>query len=356
MPILLPSVSILIANFNGREHLEKGLPSLLTQTYPADRVEIIVVDNGSTDESIAFLQQEYPEIRIIRNAQNEGFARANNQGAAIASGEYLALINNDMVAKADWLEQLMATRLHSGAECIAGIILNRDGTKIDFVDAGMTPFGFASQLHYEEPVENLKQYAREKELFFACGGSMMISRAIFLNLGGFDEDFFCYYEDADMGFRLWVTGHRVVLAPGAITYHSHNGTSQALSPSERRILVGRNRLFLVLKNFDETRYWKYLVGLMLKMFIDICCELRIYLMQPTENAEAMNEIHMRTEAWLGFVRKLPVMRLKRQQIQAARKRSDQEVMRLMDRPAVHVAACLEQVRDFVQAYLKSFSR
>ena len=173
MTPVAPKISVLIANYNGRDLLEKCIPSLMQQTYPADRVEIIVVDNGSVDDSTAFLQQNFPAVRIISNANNEGFAKANNQGAELASGDYLALINNDMVAEKDWLEKLMDTQARTGAGCVAGVILNWNGTRIDFVDAGLTLMGYPSQLHFGEPAENLRQYAREKELIFASGGSML---------------------------------------------------------------------------------------------------------------------------------------------------------------------------------------
>ena len=351
----MPRISVLIANYNGKEHLELCIPSLRNQTYPADRVEIIIVDNGSIDDSIVFLQRNYPDVRIVCNEKNEGFAKANNQGAAIASGEYLALINNDMVAKPDWLEQLIVTQVRSGAECIAGVILNWDGTRIDFVDAGMTPFGFSSQLHFDEPVKNLPQYAQEKELFFACGGSMLIHRETFLTIGGFDEDFFCYYEDADLGFRLWVTGYRVVLSPAAYTFHRHHGTSQAFPQDRRKILLMRNRLFMVYKNYDNIRYLKCLIGLMLQMFIDICINLQAYLTTAKANEEAYSNMYIRTEALLEFVRQLPVMRTKRQKIQAERRCSDKVPAQLMDNPDSEIDKLLEKTRFFFQEFYKSFS-
>ena len=351
----LPSVSVLIANCNGKEHLGSCLPSLLAQSYPNHLVEIIVVDNGSADDSVVFLRTEFPSVRIIENSQNEGFAKANNQAAEIAAGRYLALINNDMVAKADWLEHLVATQSRSGAECVGGVILNWDGTKIDFVDAGMTPFAFAYQPHFDEPAENLGSYLQEKDLFFACGGSMLIDREIFLTVGAFDEDFFCYYEDVDLGNRLWVLGYRIVLAPHALTFHRHNGSGGLLTADRKKFLIFRNRMFLVYKNYEEKYFWKCLAGIIIKMVVDIFQDLQRYFFSQAVDEQARDDAMALVEAFLDFIRQLHSTRLKREEIQANRKKSDGEIFTMLEHPDVHIRNFLKQMQDFFQAFHKAFS-
>ena len=111
----------------------------------------------------------------------------------------------------------------------------------------MTPYGFATQLHYGEPVEKLAVYAKEKPLLFAYGGSLLIHREVFFKSGGLDEDFFAYYEDVDLGIRLWVLGYAVFLAPKALVRHRHNSTGSIFSSQRKKVLLLRNRLFFCIK-------------------------------------------------------------------------------------------------------------
>lgn len=344
-----PRLSIIIANLNGRMHLELCLPSLLTQTYPQELVEIIVIDNGSSDDSLAFLQVNYPQVKVIVNTKNEGFAKANNQGANVAIGDLLVLINNDMVAAADWLEQLVKTQKETGAACVGGVILNWDGTAIDFVDAGVTPYGFASQLHYGEPAECLREYGKVKPLFFACGGAMLIRKDVFLELGGFDEDFFAYYEDVDLGFRLWVTGYEVILAPQAITRHRHNGTGKVFTENEKMVLLLRNRLLFIFKNYGEGAHFRVLFGCMLHFFVECCSGVYLFLSRQKQEKGFLESACAQLKAMQGFIEMLPEARAKRAFIQAARKRNDQEIQHLMQQSEAHIAQARKKAYDFLKS-------
>ena len=234
-----------------------------------------MVDNGSTNQSVQYLEKNYPEIKIIKNKKNEGFAKPNNQAAIIANGEYLALINNDMVAKSDWLEQLILTMNRTGADCVAGTILNWDGTKIDFVDAGMNQFGLGFLIDFKEPIDKLNEHNEEKEMFFACGGAMLVKKSVYLTIGGLDEDFFAYFEDVDFGWRLWLLGFKVVRSPKAISYHRHHGTAKKFSNYKRVFHIELNALCMIYKNYNDNNYLKYLVGALVFRFTRIAEAVRI---------------------------------------------------------------------------------
>ena len=341
-----PTVSIIVINFNGLNHLKNCIPSLLKQNYPKDLIEIIVVDNGSKDQSVSYLQKNYPEIKIIKNKKNEGFAKPNNQAALIANGEYLALINNDMFAKNDWLEQLVSTKKRTEADCIAGIILNWDGNKIDFVNAGMDQFGNPFQVDYNESIEKLEEYNEEKELLFACGGAMLVNKEVYLKAGGFDEDFFAYYEDVDFGWRLRILGYKVIRSPQAICYHRHQGTSSKFHKNKRGYHMGINSLLMVYKNYDDNNYLKFLVGSLLIGFARLTemVEIDLYSLHfsnpSTKNhtntilpnfkrklllLSKMNRIRLILTIVSGFVIQLPKFKEKRKKIQNNRVRSDIDI-------------------------------
>jgi len=244
-------VSLITINLNGKYLLKQLLHSIDRLDYPKDKLEIIVVDNGSNDGSADYLESNHPGVKVIRNKLNMGFAYPCNQAARQASGEYLAFVNNDVVLDPGWLKELIATiNPETGTICVASKILNSDGTKIDFVGGGINYLGFGYQKHFNKNVKHYDEHEK-KELLFACGGAMLIDKDIFLDVGGFDEDYFAFFEDVDLGLRLWLMGYRVTLAPSAIAYHRHHHTTNKLSKSKIQMIQERNSLFTIYKNFSD---------------------------------------------------------------------------------------------------------
>jgi GT2 family glycosyltransferase len=246
-------VSLITVNLDGLAHLEAFLPSVGAQDYPADLLEIILVDNGSSDGSLAWLKTHYPHVQVIGNPRNLGFARANNQGAAVARGRYLLLLNNDMHLERDFISALVAAKERLGAEvaCLGARILDWHGELADFVGSGMTFEGKGLQIGHGEPADSPVGRGTESELLFACGGALLVDAEVYRTTGGLDEDFFAYYEDLDFGWRLWVLGYRVMLCPKAIAYHRHNGTSRRFGRHKKEVLLERNAMSAMLKNYDE---------------------------------------------------------------------------------------------------------
>ena len=247
-----PLVSVIVVNYNGRRHLEHCLPSLMALEYPPEELEILIADNGSSDDSLTFVTSHFPKVKILAGNQNRGFAAGNNWAAKAAGGEYLAFLNNDMRVEPSWLKELVrALDPGSGAICAAGKILSWDGRRIDFNGGYLNFYGMAFQKNHREREAAIPNHLSH-DVLYPCGGSMLIDRQIFLNIGGFDEDYFAYFEDVDLGWRLWVLGYRVRFCPQAISYHRYQGTSRQLPEERRTLLYERNALFSVIKNYNDT--------------------------------------------------------------------------------------------------------
>jgi GT2 family glycosyltransferase len=236
----LPRVSIVILTALGATHLRECLDSLLQQDYPLDRTELIVVDNASAEDPTSEVRARFPNARVIRNEKNVGFAGGNNQGVAASTGEYVIFLNDDTRVNPHWLRELVETARRRNAAAVASYILDWSGTKVDFVDGAVNFQGKGFQLEYGVAANRLTP--EEKPLLFACGCAMLMDRTTLEEAGGWDEGMFAYYEDVELGWRLHVLGHEVWLAPRAVVYHKHHGTSGAWPEPPRTRLYERNSL------------------------------------------------------------------------------------------------------------------
>ncbi len=248
-----PTVSIIIPTYNGRAHLEECLRSLHALIYPSDRREIIVVDNGSTDGSLEYVKASYQEVTVVRNEKNMGFAGPCNQGAECSQSEYLAFLNNDTRVDSEWLNELTRSidSPKGKAEkvvCAAGKIVSWDGRILDYGGGVMNFHGHGHHLGMGQPASASPSH--EQPTLFACAASMLIRRDVFFEVGGFDTDYFAYFEDVDLGWRLWLFGFQVLYCPTAIVFHRGQGTA-ALSQADRKRLLERNGLFNIFKNYSD---------------------------------------------------------------------------------------------------------
>ncbi len=246
-------VSILVVSWNGREHLALSLPTLLEQRVPGVEVELLVLDNGSGDGSVELVRDSFPGVRLVESATNLGFAAGNNRLAELASGEALVLVNNDVRAEPEWLGALVDSWRAAPADvaAIAGRIVDWDGSRLDFGRGIATFDGHALALDQGRPVDSARAPHAGEELLFGCGGNLLVRRSSFLDAGGFDARYFAYYEDVDLGLRLWAGGERIVACPAAVIRHRRSATSDRLGNIRRGSLFERNALWTVLKNFEE---------------------------------------------------------------------------------------------------------
>ena len=251
-------VSIIILNFNGKDYIRKCLGSVQNLNYPKDRYEIIFVDNGSIDGSIDYVTKRFKNIKIVRNEKNFGFAKGNNIGAEKAQGELIVFLNNDMVVDKEWLSSLVKCYQETPENvcCISSKILSYDGRKIDFIDGQISFYSHAYQISFGEKYDDLQ--LERKPIFFPCGGSFLIDRDIYLAVGGFDDDYFAYFEDVDLGWRLWLSGYKVYFEPNSIVYHKHWGTTGGIPNYKRHVLYERNALYTIIKNYEKENLLKVL--------------------------------------------------------------------------------------------------
>ena len=249
----LPLISVIVLNFNGKRFLKDCLDSLLSLNYPKENLEIILVDNASSDGSVEFAGFNYKDVKIIKNDRNYGFAKGNNIGARQASGQYIAFLNNDMKVDENWLSELIKPILESESNevvCAGSKILNWDGQKIDFVEGTMNFYGHGDQKYFGIDYAG-NDFLQDHYLLFPCGGSMLIDKSVFLEVGGFDEDYFAYFEDVDLGWRLWILGYKVKFASKAVVYHRHQGTSGGIGDEKKLVLYERNSLYTIIKNYEQ---------------------------------------------------------------------------------------------------------
>jgi GT2 family glycosyltransferase/glycosyltransferase involved in cell wall biosynthesis len=346
MTIELPTISVVVVNYNGRQHLEPCFKSLIKQDYPAERIELILIDNASQDGSLELMAEQFPTVRVIRNLDNKGFAPAVNQGAAMATGEYLALINNDAYADPRWLSSMLATldtHRDRGVICVGAKMLDWYGQHIDFIGGGVNFYGMGNQFFHKLSTAAVKP--EEHEILFACGGAMLIDRQVFLDVGGFDEDYVAYFEDVDFGWRLWVYGYRVMLAPAAVVHHRQHGTSGSMYNYQLNRLFERNALLTMIKNYEEENLQRVLGVSMLLMMQRSLTETRDAIAWEEFNLGYRDHAHGATAE--VAVPRMAVSHLaalkdvfdnfshvwqKRSRIQGARARADQEIMPLFKYP------------------------
>jgi len=240
-----PAVTVCVIAYNSGPTLRTCLERLGAQTFRD--FETLVIDNASPDPGDAAIAGEFPWARLIRNADNLGFAGAGNQGAREGRGRWYVLLNPDAYAEPDWLAQLVAAAgRHQRVLSFTSRQLAEDRPGfLDGLGDVMSIFGIPYRGGYLNRDDG--QFA-EGEVFSPCGAAMMIDRALFLRLGGFDEDFFCYGEDVDLGYRLQLAGEPTLLVPAAVIRHVGSASSGGRK-SEFAVFHGvRNRFWVLFKN------------------------------------------------------------------------------------------------------------
>jgi GT2 family glycosyltransferase len=239
------AITVIILNWNGRKFLSECLDSVRKQTYPDLR--ITVVDNASTDGSVEFLRSAYPDAHLVINDRNLGFAGGNNSGIRDCKTPYLVILNNDTdldpgcIAE---LKRVMDRDAHIGA-CASRIMLKFEENRLDAAGIVVCPDGLALGRGRMEPPEN---YPREEEVFFASDCCTLYRKSMLDEIGPYDEDFFAYADETDLGWRARARGWKCVYAPSAVVNHHHSGTGGSHSPF-KAYLVERNRICVVVKNF-----------------------------------------------------------------------------------------------------------
>jgi GT2 family glycosyltransferase len=304
----LPAVSIIIPHWNGRRHLDGCLQALRRQTFPD--IEILLVDNGSTDGSQAYVRHHFPEVRLIELGENRGFTGACNAGWAAAHGEFVLLLNNDTEADAGWVAAVVAAfHRHPRAGIVASKLLLYD-RRDHFHSAG--DYYRIDGLPGNRGVwqQDVGQFDSEELVFSACGAAAGYRQTMLAEIGFLDDDFFFSCEDVDMGWRANLLGWEVWYVPTAVVYHKLKATGGSETGS---YYDGRNFLYLLWKNYPDSllrRHWRLVLR----------AQLRITLaaLRAWRGAAARARLRGQLAGLLGFYRLLP----KRQFIEANRRLDD----------------------------------
>jgi len=258
-----PTVSVIVLNYNGLRYMDDCFTSLSQLDYAADCLDLVLADNASTDGSVEYVREHFPQVRVLQFDQNYWFSRGINRAVRHSDSDFVAFLNSDMRVEPDWLTGLVqALNGYPQAVCTSSKILNWDGSLIDFGGTLLSFLGHARADGYHDP--DLTAYDDVVDILAPCGGAMLINRDVFLDVGGFDEDYHAYFEDVDLGWRLWIMGYKVVFAPQSVCYHVHFGSSSALSAAKIQYLYERNALYTILKNYEQ-RYLDRVLPLALLM-------------------------------------------------------------------------------------------
>jgi GT2 family glycosyltransferase len=252
-------VSVIVLNYNGMRYLKKLFESLSTTIYPKDCFEIIMGDNGSIDNSVKYIEENFPCVKVLKLGKNYGFCKGNNLCAKEAKGQYLVFLNTDTIVTADWLRNLVAPVIKDKTVISAGAKLLKpykaDGKKIIDYAGGKLTYEinfYEGQLDFD-----CKKYSFEKQTGFGCGAAVLVESTFFAKIGGFDEYYFGGGEEVEIGLRAWQCGYKVLYVPSSVIYHLRYGT---FNPNDSFPTYNwvKSMFYYVLKNYEPKNIIVYL--------------------------------------------------------------------------------------------------
>ena len=299
-----PTIAIVILNWNGRKYLEQFLPFVLASTYAGK--EIIVADNASTDDSIAFLSEYYPQVRVISLARNYGFAGGYNEALKQVDCDYYVLLNSDVEVEPGWIEpilELMENDRSIGA-CQPKIrmfarreLFEYAGAAGGWLDFLGYPFARGRVFDVCEPDRG--QYDTPEPIFWASGAAMFVRAALYHRLGGLDGYFFAHQEEIDFCWRLQLADYKVYACPQSVVYHVGGGTLP--KGNERKVFLNfRNNLIMLAKNLPAGQLaWK----MPLRLLLDAISALKSLFAGQAIYFVAIVEAYFAFIKWVLFSRK-----------------------------------------------------
>ena len=315
---MAPRIAIVIPNWNTREFLGGCLASLRRQTF--GDFETILVDSASTDGSVEFVNENFPETRTIALPENRGFSGAVNAGIEASDAELVVLLNNDTEQDPGWLAALVrAADTHPEAGLFASKLVNfGDRRLLDGAGDALRKSGLPYRLGHGE--RDRGQFGSEGFVFGACAAAALYRRGVFEEVGLFDEDFFAYCEDGDLSFRAQLAGHRCLYVPDSVVYHVGSVSTGGKRSATATRLGTRNGLLLLVKNLPGSLVWSYLPSIVLGQL----SRLLVVSLSP-------GGLGAHLEGLAGAWRLLPKMLKKRRHIQDGRRVSDAYLRALLGR-------------------------
>lgn len=306
-------IALAIITYNSEKKLPDCLASLAKQDYPKELVDLIIIDNNSIDQSAAIAKQSPISARLLENSENAGFAKANNQAYELArelGDDYLVLLNDDTIVEPDWLSKLIA--LAESDEKIgavqAKLLLWPEKGLINSYGNALTFLGFGYCNLYRQP----DKAGRPFEVPYPSGGVVAIKMPALEKIGLFDDALFMYHEDVDLGWRLRLTGWKIMLEPAAVVYHKYSFAKA----SYKYYYMERNRFYVSRKNFK-------IATLILFFPAHLAMELGLFFF-----AAKNGWLKEKLRGYFWFFRNLPLVLKRRREIQRLRTVGDKEIIRL----------------------------
>jgi len=305
----LKRVAVVILNWNGKDFLRKFLHSVVQ--FSKEDARVIVADNNSTDDSIAFLREHYPNVEIIVNKHNYGFAKGYNESLKHVDAEYFVLLNSDVEVTENWIKPIidLMDNDKSIAACQPKL---KDYNNKDYFEYAGGAGGFIDYLGYplcrgrifNHLEKDINQYNNETEIFWATGACMFVRSAYFNQVNGLDNHFFAHMEEIDLCWRLKNLGHKIMYSPHSTVYHVGGGTLNKINP-RKTYLNFRNNLFLLHKNLEKSKRFKIIF---LRLMLDGLAGIKLLLEGKPKHAWAVIKAHF------SFYRKMKQNNRKRQEI------------------------------------------
>lgn len=295
------SVAIVILNWNGKHHLSQFLPSVLATNYSNCR--IIVADNGSTDDSVSFLRETYPQVELIILDKNYGFAKGYNEALKQVKADYYMLLNSDVEVHSDWLEsmvEVLETQTNAAA-CQPKILAFKNKNLFEYAGGSggwldLYGYPFARGRIFDICEEDKGQFDKTEEVFWASGAAMLVRGEVYHQLQGFDEYFFAHQEEIDLCWRIHLAGYKIFCCPQSVIYHVGGGTLPR-GNSKKTFLNFRNNQILLAKNLVwSEKWWK----IPFRLFLDQVSAVKGLLSGDAGYFVAIFKAHLAFFDWMLF--------------------------------------------------------
>lgn len=311
-----PLISVLVLNWNGKRFIDPFFDSIAKQTYGTENIEVIFIDNNSSDDSVEyFLSKKIPYARYVQTGANRGYAGGNNYGFKKAKGKYIAVCNNDLVLTPTWLENLVASAEETNADITVPKVVYLNTDTIN--NAGSILKKDSDWPNLERGINESakkKEFATRAEVTAICGASPLFNRTFLEKVGLFDKHFFLYWEDTDLSWRGQNFGATYIYEPTAVTYHDASGSTGGETSPVFNHYVSRNRVLVLIKNGSHK--------LALKAFAKVGRDHVLYKIRDLFNAAksgqgrkpALKRLWNGTKIIGDIIRLTPLMLLKRWKI------------------------------------------
>lgn len=316
----MPAFSVIIPLCHTREvvHLLSTLPQPLLNK---GKMEVILVYNSPKKLEVKNLTAGMAEVKWVVEERYLGYAGAAHRGAEEASHEILVFLNDDVRLEDSWFDKATKVFETTGCDGVAGYILDAKGRRVDFGGAGMNLFGYGIPLYHGELSKNVK--LEDAPCLFACGASFAVKRKVYEQVGGYDPDFFAFFEDVDLGWRMNMAGYRIFFAPSVISYHQGASTTKAFGEPWHHFLLQRNSLFALYKNYSDEN-----LPIILPM-------AEAVVFEKAKDCRKRRKLKLASafeKGFHNFLEALPQVKKKREQVQKLRQSRDEEIFPLFKTP------------------------